>query len=122
MSDGHQSGPWPSQLPTGTFPGTPQATLQRPTTVKVAFWLLVVAAVVPLALVPFMIQIVSDNIGVVLAQSAVQTRRALPPGFYQEMTAIMAPILWVSVIIGVAIEILLALGVWTGRNWVRILL
>ncbi|MDQ4503755.1 hypothetical protein [Sinomonas sp. ASV322] len=120
---GQYPGPWPSQLPAGSFPGMPQKpVVPKPTTIKVAFWLLIATAVVPLALVPFLAQVLDQSLALALAQASAQSKRALPPGFYQDMMAFMVPMLWISSIIGVAIEVLLALGIWTGRNWVRILL
>ncbi|WP_415855614.1 hypothetical protein [Sinomonas sp. G460-2] len=123
MTDGY-SGPWPSQLPSGSFPGMtpPPATVRRPATVKVSFWLIVAAAVVPLVLLPFTLNVVSDYVNTVLAQSAIQSRRALPPGFAQQFTQMIVPFAWVGGFIGLAVQVLLALGIWTGRNWVRILL
>ena len=115
------SGPWPSQLPSGSFPGiAPPPAVRRPPTVKVAFWLIVAAGVVPIALLPFTLHVVNDYLNTMMAQITVQSRRGLPPGFPQQMMTLMTPFAWVGGFIGLAIEVLIGLGIWTGRNWVRI--
>ncbi|MEA5453740.1 hypothetical protein SPF06_03305 [Sinomonas sp. JGH33] len=122
--DGNQySGPWPSQLPTGSFPGMqPQPTVHKPTTIKVAFWLLIALAVLPLAFVPFEVQYFNESFPAILAQASARSRQPLPPGFAEQLLSVMVPFIWIIVIIVAAIEVLVALGIWTGRNWVRIVL
>ena len=53
---GSYQGPWPSQLPSGTFPGMPVVGLQRPVSLTVAFWLMVAYGVLPLLSIPFIIE------------------------------------------------------------------
>ena len=124
MSDSRYSGPWPSQLPTGSFPGMtpPPPRVERPATVKVAFWGIVVLAVLPLIALPFQMQSVSNGVYAGLAQMPVQSRRALPAGFAEQIISIMIPAVWIIVLIVAAVTILIGLGIWTGRNWVRIVL
>jgi hypothetical protein len=95
---------------------------RRPATVKVTFWTLIVLAVLPLAFVPFALQIFTTAFNAAMAQATVQARRALPPGFAQQMMDVVVPMVWITVIIVAAVQVLVALGIWTGRNWVRIVL
>lgn len=115
------SGPWPSQVPTGTFPGMPQTGFQRPGTITAAFWCLVGSAVLPLVLVPYQIQVFTDTFTAVMAQYTIQTRRPIPAGLLDQITNIAVPGFWVGALIVAAIGVLIALGIRSGRNWVRIL-
>ncbi|WP_138414622.1 hypothetical protein [Sinomonas gamaensis] len=115
------SGPWPSQVPTGTFPGMPQTGFQRPRTVTAAFWCLVASAVLPLILVPYQIQVFTDTFTAVMAEYTVQSRRPIPPGLLDQIMNIAVPSFWVGALLAAAVGVLMALGIRAGRNWVRIL-
>lgn len=122
MTESQYSGPWPSQLPTGSFPGMPAPhRIERPATVSAAFWCLVGSAVLPLLAVPMQAQIAHSTMNAVLAEMMIQYRQPVPPGFAEQMQGMIEPILWVSSLISAAIGVLIALGVRSGRNWVRIL-
>ncbi|WP_433874732.1 hypothetical protein [Sinomonas atrocyanea] len=119
---GSYQGPWPSQLPSGTFPGMPVVGLQRPVSLTVAFWLMVAYGVLPLLSIPFIIQWAEAYMRDSIAMAAAESGRAVPPGFMQQFTSMMTPMAWVSGIIGAGIAVLLGLGLRAGMNWVRILL
>ncbi|WP_138444512.1 hypothetical protein [Sinomonas susongensis] len=121
MTQSPHPGPWPSQLPTGSFPGLPAPRpLERPATVNAAFWCLVASAVLPLFLVPYQIDVAKRVVGAELLQLSVQQRTSLPPGFAEQMQGFVEPWIWTGSLIGAAILLLIALGVRSGRNWVRI--
>ncbi|WP_334171386.1 hypothetical protein [Sinomonas sp.] len=122
MTQSPHTGPWPSQLPTGSFPGMPAPRrLDRPATVNTAFWCLVASAVLPLLAVPVQAQIAQKSVNIALAEMTIRSRQPLPPGLAEQMQGFIEPTLWVSALIGAAIGVLIALGIRSGRNWVRIL-
>lgn len=122
MTQTPHPGPWPSQLPTGSFPGMPAPRrLERPATLNAAFWCLLASALLPLFLVPYEIQTVQQVLSVELVQISVQQRTALPPGFAEQMQGFVEPWMWIGALIGAAIVVLIALGIRSGRNWVRII-
>jgi hypothetical protein len=119
---GAYQGPWPSQLPSGTFPGMPVVGLERPRSITLAFWLMVAYGVLPLAGIPFMVEWAEGYVRDVLAMAAAESGRSLPRGFMEQFTSILTPATWISGIIGAGFAVLFALGLRAGMNWVRILL
>jgi hypothetical protein len=109
-------------MPTGTFPGMPAVGLPRPLTITLAAWFLMTSAVLPLIGVPTILDWMNTYIHSTLAQTTARANRANAVAFANQFTAIMAPVMWASVLIGVAIVVLLALGIRAGMNWVRIVL
>ncbi|MCH6469103.1 hypothetical protein [Sinomonas terrae] len=122
MTQSPHSGPWPSQLPTGAFPGMPgPRRLERPGTVNAAFWCLIASAVLPLLAVPAQAQIAQNSVNTTLAEVAIRSRQSLPPGLAEQIQGMIEPTLWVTTLVFAAIGILIAFGIRSGRNWVRIL-
>lgn len=119
---GAYQGPWPSQLPSGTFPGMPTVGLPRPLTLTLAFWFLVAAAVLPLAVIPSMLDWMHGYLREAITESSVRAGRGNPGAFADQFTAVSSPIVWASAIATAAIWLLMAFGVRAGINWVRILL
>lgn len=118
---GAYQGPWPSQMPNGTFPGMPSAGLPRPLTLTLAFWLLVVGALLPLAVIPAIVDWMQAYVHEILVETTARTGRVTSGAFAQQFSAISAPMMWVSAIATAAVSMLMALGVRAGMNWVRIL-
>lgn len=120
---GTYQGPWPSQLPRGTFPGMPAAArIPRPTTITLAFWMLVAAALLPLTTVPALLDWMRLYIHESVRESMAMSGRANAGAFAEQFTAVSTPIVWVSSIASVAIAVLLAFGIRAGMGWVRIVL
>lgn len=119
---GSYQGPWPSQLPSGSFPGMPAVGIARPLTITLAAWFLIASSVAPLAGIPAIVDWMGTYMHTALMQSTTRANRASAVAFASQFTAIMTPVLWISALIGVAVTVLLALGIRAGMNWVRILL
>lgn len=118
---GAYQGPWPSQVPSGTFPGMPAVGIERPLTLKLAFWFLVASTLVPLAGIPAVLDWMRVYMHEILAITAARSGRATPAGLADQIASMMTPMVWISAAAGVAITVLMAFGVRAGMNWVRIL-
>ena len=114
-------GPWPSQLPSGTFPGMPTFGIQRPASVTVSFWLMIATGVLPLIAVPLILEEMLVYIREIFAEASAVSGEPLPPGFIEQFTAFLVPGMWISALFQTAIYVLLGLGIRAGMNWVRIL-
>ncbi|MDQ0258993.1 hypothetical protein [Sinomonas atrocyanea] len=119
---GSYQGPWPSQLPSGSFPGMPAVGIARPLTITLAAWFLVASSIAPLAGIPAILDWMGTYMHTSLMQATTRANRANAAAFASQFTAIMTPALWVSALVGVAVTVLIALGIRAGMNWVRILL
>lgn len=119
---GAYQGPWPSQMPSGTFPGMPAVGLPRPLTLTLSIWLLVAGALLPLAVIPMMLDWMQAYVHEIFAETTARTGRTSGGTFVQQFSAIAAPVMWISAITTAAISVLMAFGVRAGMNWVRILL
>ena len=113
-------GPWPSQLPSGTFPGMPSFGIQRPASVTVSFWLMIATAVLPLIAVPLFLETMLSYLRDVFVEASSVSGRPLPPGLIEQITAVMVPAVWISYLVQAGIYVLLGLGIRAGMNWVRI--
>ena len=114
-------GPWPSQLPSGTFPGMPSFGIQRPASVTVSFWLMVATGVLPLIAVPLILEDILVSIREIFAEASAMSGEPLPSGFIEQFTAFLVPGMWISALIQAGMYVLLGLGIRAGMNWVRIL-
>lgn len=122
---GSYQGPWPSQLPSGSFPGMPAVGIARPLTITLAAWFLIASSIAPLAGIPAILDWMGTYMHTSLLQATARSSRASAANaaaFASQFTAIMTPVVWISALIGVAVTVLLALGIRAGMNWVRILL
>lgn len=119
---GSYQGPWPSQMPTGSFPGMPTVGLARPLTITLAAWFLVASSLAPLAGIPAALDWMNTYIHTTLMETTTRANRSNAIAFANQFTAIMTPVMWGSVLVGVAITVLIALGIRAGMNWVRIVL
>ncbi|GAB3278711.1 hypothetical protein GCM10027449_18940 [Sinomonas notoginsengisoli] len=120
---GAYQGPWPSQMPSGTFPGmSPVGGIPRPTTITLAFWMLIAAAVLPLATIPAVLDWMRLYIQEAAREAITASGRRTAGAFAEQFVTVSAPIVWISSIATVAIAVLLALGIRAGMGWVRILL
>ena len=113
-------GPWPSQLPSGTFPGMPSFGIQRPGSVTVAFWLMIATGVLPLIAVPLILEEMLVYIREIFAQASAMSGESLPPGLIEQITSFLVPGMWISALFQAGIYVLLGLGIRAGMNWVRI--
>ena len=118
-SDAYQ-GPWPSQLPSGTFPGMPSFGIQRPVSVSVSFWLMIATGILPLIAVPLILEEVLVYIREIFSQASAISGETLPPGLIEQITAFLVPGMWISALFQAGIYVLLGLGIRAGMNWVRI--
>ncbi|WP_077489067.1 hypothetical protein [Sinomonas mesophila] len=119
QSDAYQ-GPWPSQLPSGTFPGMPSSGVQRPASVTVSFWLMIATGVLPLIAVPLVLEWMLEYMREIFIQASAMSGQPLPPGLIEQITASMVPGMWISSLVQTGMYVLLALGIRAGMNWVRI--
>ncbi|GAB4098189.1 hypothetical protein [Sinomonas halotolerans] len=119
-SGGGFGGPWPSQVPSGSFPGMPAVGLERPGSIKASFWLMLAAGVLPLLGVPALVSSSIQTLRESFAAAALQTGSDLPPGALEQVEALMVPLIWVSSVVSVGIYVLIAFGIRAGMNWVRI--
>ncbi|WP_369045273.1 hypothetical protein [Sinomonas sp. P10A9] len=100
----------------------PTTGIVRPVTITLAFWMLVVSAVLPLAGIPAALDWMHTYLRAAILEATAPSGRAKALTFIEQFNATSAPLVWISALVGIAVSILIALGIRAGMNWVRILL
>ncbi|MDQ4492045.1 hypothetical protein RBS60_17730 [Sinomonas sp. ASV486] len=100
----------------------PTTGIVRPVTITLAFWMLVVSAVLPLAGIPAALDWMHTYLRAAILEATAPSGRAKALTFIEQFNATSAPLVWISALVGIAVSVLIALGIRAGMNWVRILL